>query len=101
MTGTAQWATRVLDKLHQPEASPLACTSLVAGSVASSSGLELEAGRANAPEQLNFPCKAQGQLWPELSLGSTHHGCHPSGGTGRDHGLGWAHAKQHHCVHRL
>lgn len=51
MTGTAQWATRVLDKLHQPEASPLACTSLVAGSVTSSSGLELEAGRANAPEQ--------------------------------------------------
>lgn len=51
MTGTAQWATSVLEKLHWPEASSLACTSLIAGSGTSSSGLELEAGRANAPEQ--------------------------------------------------
>lgn len=51
MTGSAEWAIGVLEKVHWPEASPLVCTSLVAGSGTSSSGLELEAGRANAPEQ--------------------------------------------------
>lgn len=51
MTGTAEWAIGVLEKLHWPEAFPLACTILVAGSDTSSSGLELEAGRANALEK--------------------------------------------------
>lgn len=54
MTGTAQWATGVLGKLQSPEAS-LVHTSLVAGSGTSSSGLELVAGRADAPEQAELP----------------------------------------------
>lgn len=53
----------MLEKLHQPEASPLACTSLIAGSDTSSSGLELEAGRANVPEQaeLSFQSFLEGR----------------------------------------